>query len=167
MIQYLAILIFPSLMVIIAAYDLATMTIPNWVSVALAMGFLLLAPLAGMDIFEIAIHGAVAMGILVITFTLFALGYIGGGDAKVMAASALWIGWGDLLPYLVTVSLLGGLLTLGILLFRQIPLPKVLITQPWISRLHDSNTGIPYGIAIALGGLVVFTDTAIFHVPAA
>jgi len=164
MIEALALTIFPALMVVIAIYDLSTMTIPNWVSLCLVFGFFTLAILSGMAWPEIGVHTAIAGGILLITFTLFSLGYIGGGDAKVMAASSLWVGWNLLLPYFLIVTILGGGLTLALLFFRKIPLPAALISQTWISRLHEHDGGIPYGIAIAVGGLIVFTDSLVFRV---
>jgi prepilin peptidase CpaA len=51
-------------------------------------------------------------------------------------------------------------LTLVILQARRWPLPAVLARQPWIARLHAIETGIPYGIALAVAGLIVYPETA-------
>ncbi len=93
------------------------------------------------------------------TFTLFAFGWIGGGDAKLAAATALWLGFDPLMNYLLYASLLGGALTLLILKFRTLPVPAVLHNQDWVMRLHHSKEGVPYGIALAIGALTVYPDT--------
>ena len=74
-------------------------------------------------------------------------------------ASALWFGFGHLLDYLVYASLFGGALTLLLLQFRQWPLPYPLAGQAWLTRLHDKQSGIPYGIALAIGALMVYPET--------
>ena len=87
------------------------------------------------------------------------MGWIGGGDAKVAAAAALWFGFGHTLEYLVYASLLGGVLTLLLLQFRQWPLPASLYNPDWLLRLHGKNTGIPYGIALAFAALLIYPET--------
>jgi prepilin peptidase CpaA len=77
----------------------------------------------------------------------------------VAAAVALWFGFGHMLDYLVYASVFGGALTLLLLQFRQWPLPAVLYGQPWLARLHNNESGIPYGIALALGALLVYPET--------
>ncbi len=103
-----------------------------------------------------ALCGAV---MLVVTFAMFSLRWIGGGDAKLAAATALWLGWTPLADYGLVSAIAGGALTLAILLARRVALPKLLAAQGWIARLHDAKSGVPYGIALALGGLVVYPQT--------
>ena len=86
----------------------------------------------------------------------FAQGWIGGGDAKLAAATALWFGFGHLLDYLVYASLFGGALTLLLIQFRHLPLPGLLARQHWILRLHEKGGGVPYGIALAAAALIVY-----------
>lgn len=152
-------LLFPALMAFAAASDLLTMTISNRVSLALAAGFVVVAVLSGMGPYEILLHLAAGGALLVVAFGCFACGWIGGGDAKVAAAAALWFGFGHLLNYLLYASLFGGVLTLLLLQFRQWPLPYMLAGQPWLARLHAKETGIPYGIALAIGALMIYPDT--------
>ena len=97
--------------------------------------------------------------LLVVAFGCFAMGWIGGGDAKVAAAVALWFGFAPLMDILLYASLFGGALTLLLLQFRQWPLPYRLAGQAWLARLHDKESGIPYGIALALGALMVYPET--------
>ena len=84
---------------------------------------------------------------LAVAFVFFSQGWIGGGDAKLAAATALWFGFAYLLDYLLYASIFGGVLTLALLQFRKLPLPGVLTRQAWIMRLHDSAGDVPYGIS--------------------
>ena len=152
-------MLFPALMAFAAASDLFTMTISNRVSLALAAGFLVLAPLSGMGSSDIVSHVGAGASVLAVAFACFAMGWIGGGDAKVAAAAALWFGFAHLLNYLLYASLFGGALTLLLLQFRQWPLPYVLAGQTWLLKLHAKDSGIPYGIALAIGALVVYSDS--------
>ena len=152
-------LLFPALMAFAAASDLFTMTISNRVSLALAAGFLVLAALSGMAPTEILVHIGAGAAVLIVAFGCFAMGWIGGGDAKVAASGALWFGFAHLMDYLLYASLFGGALTILLLGFRQWPLPYPLAGQAWLNRLHDRQSGIPYGIALALGALMIYPET--------
>jgi prepilin peptidase CpaA len=96
---------------------------------------------------------------LALTFALFAMGWIGGGDAKLTAATALWLGWGVILDYGIFAAICGGGLTLAILAARRISLPSILVRHGWIARLHDQKSGVPYGIALAVAGIMVYPQT--------
>ena len=152
-------LLFPALMAFAAASDLFTMTISNRISLALVAGFFALALLSGMGLYEIALHAVAGLTVLVVAFACFAMGWVGGGDAKVAAAAALWFGFGHLMNYLLYASLFGGALTLLLLQFRQWPLPYALAGQTWLMRLHAKESGIPYGIALAIGALMIYPET--------
>ena len=152
-------LLFPALMAFAAASDLFTMTISNRVSLALAAGFLALALPSGMGLCDILSHAGAGAAVLAVAFVCFAMGWVGGGDAKVAAGAALWFGFGHLLNYLVYASLFGGALTLLLLQFRQWPLPYPFARQAWLARLHAKDSGIPYGIALAIGALMVYPET--------
>ena len=152
-------LLFPALMAFAAASDLFTMTISNRVSLALAAGFVALALLSGMGLHDVLSHIGAGAAVLTVAFACFAMGWIGGGDAKVAAGAALWFGFGHLLDYLLYASLFGGALTLLLLQFRQWPLPYMFAGQPWLLKLHAKETGIPYGIALAIGALAIYPET--------
>jgi prepilin peptidase CpaA len=152
-------LLFPALMAFAAASDLFTMTISNRISLALVGGFFGLAVLGGMAPHDILSHVGAGAAVLAVTFACFSLGWVGGGDAKVAAGVALWFGFAHLLDYLLYASLFGGALTLALLQFRQWPLPWSLAGQAWLLRLHDRETGIPYGIALATGALMIYPET--------
>ena len=152
-------LLFPALIAFAASSDLLTMTISNRVSLALAGGFLVLALVTGMSFTAIAMHVGAAALVLAAGFTCFSFGWIGGGDAKLAAATALWFGFDFLLDYLVYASLFGGALTLMLIQFRLLPLPAVLAKREWIMRLHEKGGGVPYGIALAAAALTVYPQT--------
>jgi prepilin peptidase CpaA len=152
-------LLFPALMAFAASSDLLTMTISNRLSLALAGGFFLLMIVTGMSLHAAGMHVAAAAVVLVVAFVFFSQGWIGGGDAKLAAATALWFGFDYLLDYLIYASLFGGALTLAIIQFRKIPLPAMLARQGWILRLHETDAGIPYGIALAAAALAVYPKT--------
>jgi prepilin peptidase CpaA len=159
LIDAIRILFFPALVAFAGASDLLTMTISNRVSLALAGGFVVAALLTGMVPVAIALHVAAGASVLVVAFVFFARGWIGGGDAKLAAAIALWLGFGQMLPFLLYASLLGGALTLLIVQFRLVALPAALARQEWAVRLHRSDAGIPYGIALAGAALIVYPDS--------
>jgi prepilin peptidase CpaA len=152
-------LLFPALMAFAAASDLFTMTIPNRVSLALGAGFMVLALLSGMGFYDILTHVGAGTIVLVAAFGCFTMGWIGGGDAKIAAAAALWFGFGHLMNYMVYASLFGGALTLLLLQFRQWPLPYAFAGQAWLLKLHAKDSGIPYGIALAIGALMIYPET--------
>jgi prepilin peptidase CpaA len=158
-------LLFPALMAFAASTDLFTMTISNRVSLILVAGFLALAVLDGMPLVEIGSHLGAGFVVLAVCFVFFYRGWIGGGDAKLAAATALWLGWGHLYEYLIYASLLGGALTLLILEFRKRSLPPALANQPWVVRLHEPAGGVPYGIALAAAALLVYPSTVWMQAP--
>jgi prepilin peptidase CpaA len=159
LIDAIRLLLFPALMAFAASSDLFTMTISNKLSLALVAAFFLLVIVTGMGLAAIGMHLAAAALVLIVAFLLFTQGWIGGGDAKLAAAAALWFGFGYLLDFLVYASLLGGALTLVLIQFRRLPLPALLARQHWIMRLHDKAGGVPYGIALAAAALIVYPKT--------
>ena len=151
--------IFPGAMALAAATDLFTMTVPNRISLVLVGAFFVVAPLAGLGGTDIGLHVALALAALGVTFIFFWFGWIGGGDAKLFAATCLWLGPAAMLTYSIYAALLGGGLTLLLLAWRGLPLPVLLISQNWLARLHSTDEGVPYGIALAAAGLLVYPDT--------
>jgi prepilin peptidase CpaA len=153
-------LLFPALMAFAASSDLFTMTISNRLTLALLAGFAVLAVMTGMPPQAMLEHAGAGFLVLTIGFVLFACGWIGGGDAKLAAATALWFGWPHLLDYVLYASLLGGALTLALLQFRKFTLPASVATMDWVERLHRPDGGVPYGIALAAAALLVYPSTA-------
>jgi len=158
----LALLFFPLAMAFAASTDLLTMRISNKLVLLLVAGFFIVALSVNLPLQQFAMHVLCALLVLTVAFTFFALGWIGGGDAKLAAATTLWLGFGLALPYLVYTALLGGALTLVVLALRRIPLTPFIARFRWLERLHDSRQGIPYGVAMAVAGLLTYTNSTIF-----
>jgi prepilin peptidase CpaA len=156
----IGLVLFPLAMIYAGLMDLVTLKIRNHLVLAIGAGWLILAPLSGFSMSELGMSAALAGGVFAVTFTFFALGWIGGGDAKLAAVTALWFQPDEALLYFTYAAFLGGILTLGILQLRTGLLPMALYRVPWIAQLHDSKTGVPYGAAMAPAALIVFPETA-------
>ena len=159
----IALFVFPIAMVIAASSDLLTMRISNKLVLLLTVAFFIVAISINLPLQQFAMHVLCALIVLAVAFGLFALRLIGGGDAKLAAATTLWLGFGMTLPYLAYASLFGGVLTVLILVVRGIPLNPVLARMGWLARLHNKRSGIPYGIALAVAGITVYSNSAIFE----
>lgn len=163
MIAAAILVIFPLCMAVAAFCDLFTMTIPNRVSVILLASFLVVAPLAGLGLMEIGWHLLAGLAVFAVVFVLFALNTMGGGDAKVLTASAVWFGFNDsLIVYMGNVAVVGGALTIFILLIRSqrnlitaigLPIPRPLLQEK----------KIPYGIAIGIGGFIAYPSSPLME----
>ena len=157
-------ILFPLLMAYAALSDLFTMTISNFISIVLVIGFAVLALATGMPSMTLLVsHLAAGLLVLTITFVFFARGWIGGGDAKLAAATAVWLGWGHLLDYGLQASILGAMLTIGLVYARRFALPDALAAREWVARLHQRGNGVPYGIALAIAGLVTYPETPLWR----
>jgi prepilin peptidase CpaA len=155
-------LVFPAFMAYAAASDLVSMRISNRLTMGLVASFCVFAVVCQIPLEQLAWHLGAGALMLAVSFALFAFGWIGGGDAKLAAATALWIG-PELLPvYVLISSVAGGLLTLSILKMRTHPLPAFTADWSWLQRLHAPRNGVPYGIALALAGLFIFPHSAIW-----
>jgi prepilin peptidase CpaA len=163
MLELAVLTILPGAVAFAAAMDIFTMTIPNRISVVLVLSFFPLALLAGLDLSQIAAHVGAGFLLLAVGFVLFVGGWFGGGDAKLMAAVALWVGMDAVLPYLLCVALAGGFIATVFGSVRSVPLPTILLGESWALRLHRQDGGIPYGIALAAGALLVFPQTVWFE----
>jgi prepilin peptidase CpaA len=142
--------------------DLFTMRISNRVCLFVLALFPVAALAAGMAPAAVGMNLLTGLAVLAVSFTLFAFGWVGGGDAKLVAASAVWFGFDLVLDYVALSCLLGGGLTLAILYARAHPLPAGLMGRPWIAHLHERTTGIPYGIALGISALVVLPHSAVW-----
>jgi len=163
MLEAAILIIFPLCMGIAAFSDLLTMTIPNRVSIILVASFIIIAPLAGMPVMQIGMHFAAALTIFAAVFALFAFNIMGGGDAKLLTAAALWFGWNDtLVAFLAQVSVFGGLLTLIVIILRSrtnsilaygLPIPDHILYA----------TKVPYGVAIGIAGFILFPSSPLMQ----
>lgn len=152
-------LIFPFCLIFAGISDAMSFTIPNKVSLVLVVGFCLLVPFSGLSAAAIGGHVLVGFVALVMGFVLFARGYLGGGDVKIIAAAALWLGAEHVVPFLVVTAFFGGALSVFILYMRNWPLPSFLHGQRWLLSWQCGQAAVPYGIAIGLAGLAVYPQT--------
>lgn len=148
----LFVLAFCALVLCAAANDIASMQIPNWVSIALAVVFPIAAMAAGMSWSEIGLHALVGVLVFIAGFILFSIGVLGGGDVKVIAGVALWTGTAALSPFAFWTTAAGGVLGLVILLTRKRLAPAEGRPE-FVNRLLTPTKGIPYAVAIAIGAL--------------
>jgi prepilin peptidase CpaA len=144
-------LFFPALVVFAGCYDLLARTISNRLCGLIALAFLAVAAWIGMDAAEIARHVSCAAVMLAAGFALFAAGWIGGGDAKLFAAAALWFGWGEIADYTAVSAIIGGGLALGVVGLRV-----AAHASPLAALLPAPRNELPYGVALALATLVVY-----------
>jgi prepilin peptidase CpaA len=147
----------PLLAIVAAAKDLTSYTIPNWISLALTGAFCLLAATAGLEPQSLVAHVSAGAVALLAGMGLFALGWVGGGDAKLLAACCLWFGWPDSQVFLLDTALAGGVFAFGLLVARgQFVRPFLILRSGWFGRLITPGEPAPYGVAIALGALIAF-----------
>ncbi len=161
--QVLILFVLPALLLAAAVWDITSFTIPNFLQLGLLAAFALFVVVHPLSAGDFGMHLLAGFIGLVAGFTLFSLGYIGGGDAKLFACVSLWFGMTDLLSYTLIASVFGGALTLGLLAMRNWPLPAPLSSQSWLLRLHDEREGIPYGAALAAGAFFILSQAEIFR----
>ena len=146
MLDKLLLLLFPLLMAFAASSDLLTMRISNRVVLLLVAIFCAVAVGIGMPLDEFGLHVACATIVLIVAFAMFAFGWIGGGDAKLAAATTFWLGFGVTLPYLLYASLIGGAMTLGLLMVRRWPLPVFLVKIDWVIACTTRSPVFPMAL---------------------
>lgn len=154
--------VFPLLMIGAGIGDCLTYKIPNWLTGWIVIMFFPVALYAGMPIANIGWHLMAAGVVLVICFSLFCFGLFGGGDAKLLTAAGLWIGFGPLLPFVIVVALFGGVLAIVMKLWWIV---KLQIDQTGVEQLSKrvgASIQLPYGIAIAAGAILVFPDSWLY-----
>jgi prepilin peptidase CpaA len=157
---FAALVVLPVLMIVAGLYDLTTMKIPNWISLALLAAFFPAALLVGLPGGEIAVHVGVGVAALLVGMALFALNWVGGGDAKLLAAGCLWMGLTGSALFLLHSALVGGSFCLALLTLRRV-VPPYPGFPTWMSRLLEPKGDVPYGVALAGGALLAFPNSAL------
>lgn len=157
LLQYAALMVFPGLMIVAALTDASSFTIPNRLSALLTLAFIPAALLMGRPAGEIGMDFIVALAALFAGMAMFALGWIGGGDAKLFAVAGLWLGWPAAVDFLAVTALAGGGLAVLLLNARSSYVRAHLNGAPgWLARLTTPGENVPYGVAIAVGALAAF-----------
>jgi prepilin peptidase CpaA len=164
LLQLVALAVFPALVIIAALKDIASYTIPNWLSLVLVGSYPVAALLLGRPPREIGLGMAIGAGALLVAMGLFAAGWIGGGDAKLFAAVTLWLGWPAVASFVMVTAVVGGGLALTLLNIRANWLkPYLAGAPPWLARLTTTGEAVPYGVAIAIGALVAFPESPLIR----
>jgi len=156
---FLSTTVLPLLMILAGAGDVLTMRIPNWLTLAVAASFFPLAFMTGLPLSGLALHVAVGIAMFAAGFLLFSVGLFGGGDAKLLAAAALWFGWPGLVPFLVFTVFAGGVLALTIGLWSLLNVSSEVKGGLIFRRLGGLKPNVPYGFALAAGALLAFPET--------
>ena len=156
--------VFPALTIIAALTDAVTFTIPNRISLLLLFSFFPTIFALGLPLQVSGINLAIGAAALAVGIGMFTMGWIGGGDAKLFAASALWLGLPAMTTFLLVTAVAGGGLAVLLLNMRS-PLLKPFLAgaPPWLSRLVTPGESVPYGVAIAVGALVAFPQSSLMH----
>ena len=157
-----ALLSFAFLMLIAAWTDAAKFTIPNWVPGVMIALWLAAAPFLGLTWMQAGLSLATFAGVLALGLALWAPGWLGGGDVKLIAAGALWFGWPDVLAFLVAAAAAGGGLALVLIALRRLA-PVLPVRAEAIGKTAlAQGAPAPYAVAIAAGALFVLPQSAIF-----
>ncbi len=158
--QLLLLSVFPAMVIVGGLKDITSFTIPNWISLVMIGGFGLAAVALGLPWQAVLMSVGVGIGALFLAMGMFALGWIGGGDAKMFAAAALWLGWPSSLTFVLVTGLAGGALAVSLLGLRSVWLRPLAVRGPdWVGRLAKPGGDAPYGVAIAIGALAAFPDS--------
>ena len=156
---FLSVTVFPLLMIIAGSGDALSMRIPNWLTLLIALLFLPMAVMTGMPWGMIGAHALVGSAMFAVGFVLFSLGLFGGGDAKLLAAAGLWLGWPDLVPFLVMTAFAGGALAVCVGLWSAINVASEIKDGSIFRHLGSIRPNVPYGYAFAIGAILAFPQS--------
>ena len=158
MLETFIVLLFPLALAYAAVRDLTSYIIPNWLSLAILADFVVGAAVSSLEMSAMGWHLSAGLAVLIVGILLYARGILGGGDVKLLAACAVWVGWSGLLRFGLLVAVSGGLLALVIIGLRRVALSASLRDAVWVRRLGSAERGVPYAVAIGVGGIVMFKD---------
>jgi prepilin peptidase CpaA len=161
LLTFIIVVIFAGTMLTAAAKDATSMTIPNWISLAVMAGFFIVTPFVWQGLDSFVTHILVGLSFFAAGFAMFAFGWLGGGDAKLMAATALWWQWDEAVIYIFYTTMIGAVFAL-LLLFGRKYIPTRVLTADWALHLFRDETKMPYGLALAAGALLTLPKSTIF-----
>ena len=159
----LLMLVFPVAVIAAAVRDATTFTIPNWLCAASALAFFPVAFACGLTPMGYALALGLFVAALIGGMSMFAMGWIGGGDAKLFAVCGLWLGGAAMWPFLAWTAIAGGGLAAFLLMARKWAPGMPYLRAPWIGRLFTPGENVPYGVAIAVGALMAFPESPVMR----
>ncbi len=159
MYETLILSVFPLMVVMAGISDFFTLKIPNWLNAVIAVSVIPFVLFSDMPMELFAWHIIAGLVAFVAGFVLFAANLIGGGDAKMLAACAVWVGWDALIPFAVITVFAGGALVVAMKVWVFFADRKDNKGMDWAQGLLSKKPQLPYGIAIASGGVMVFPAT--------
>jgi prepilin peptidase CpaA len=139
-----------------ALSDARTLRIPNLLTSTIFVMFLLHAMLS-LSLSETLTSLAIAFATLAVGFGAFTRGWLGGGDAKLLAACMAWAGWSLAAEFLVVTALAGGVLAFGLGSKLTSPFADGL-RRNWPGTAVEVQTSMPYGVAITAGAIAVVLE---------
>ncbi|OXE35089.1 MAG: pilus assembly protein CpaA [Phenylobacterium zucineum] len=162
--QVVLLTVFPAMVIVAGLRDMVSYTIPNWISFGTLLAFFPTAFVLGLPANIIWLNLAAGAMALILGIVMFALGWIGGGDAKLFAASGLWLGFPGFFGFTLVTAIAGGLLAVGLLGMRSLWVRRYVVGgPPWFERLTTHGENVPYGIAIAAGALFTYPSSALMQ----
>ena len=163
MLEVIVLCVCPILFAVGAISDLVRYRIPNWVSLSLVAAFALAFVLSGQPLAVAGAHLLAGLVALAATVGLFAIGAFGGGDIKFFSAGALWAGPLALADFAFWMAIAGGVLAVSLLVIRRTPLSTLSTDSPSGHHVLKPRTGMPYGVAIAVGAMIALPKTPLFQ----
>ena len=151
--------VLPTLMIVAAASDVTSFRIPNWLTALTAAMFFPMALLSGMPLQEFGYHLLAGVILFIAGYLLFAVGVFGGGDSKLLAATGLWFGTQQTLPFLFMTVMAGGLLTLAVVAWTALSMWGEVEDVRIANKFNKLKPKIPYGFALAAGAILAFPDS--------
>lgn len=149
----------PTLVIIAAATDFASYRIPNWLTAGMALLFFPVAYMAGMELQTFLVHVATGVALFFFGFLLFSLRVFGGGDAKLMAAAGLWLGFNQTSEFLIYTVMIGGPLAIAVTLMTWMSMHFEITGSKLGEKIKKVTPDVPYGIALAVGTIMAFPQS--------
>ncbi|MCR9130142.1 MAG: prepilin peptidase [Alphaproteobacteria bacterium] len=162
MIANIALLAFAFLMLIAAWTDVAKFTIPNWIPGAVIVLWAAAAPFLGLGWGGAGLSLATFAVVLALGLALWAPGWLGGGDVKLIAAGALWFGWPDVFTFILLAAAAGGVLALVLIALRRVAPALPVSAETITNSALAPGAPAPYAVAIAAGALLALPQSALF-----
>ena len=143
--------------------DVRSLRIPNWHSLVI-LGCFIPAWLATPEAFSgLWQHSGAMMGMFAVTYIMFCLGMMGGGDSKLGTVLGLWTGLKGLLPFMVYMAIMGGVVGIISLFIRKNKPFKTPLPGSWVDQLQNGRNAVPYGVAISFGAWAALFHTGFMH----